>query len=297
MRCALRRARERCLQIFKANVWIASGGTRVLKRSNSNLVSRQMNTVHQSDDILKLTTNGTSLGVFLNPDLARIRSIENRQFALGLLAGILLAGGLPEFNELQSMSGISPSELLARAAEVEPKIYQPGQTLTEVSEVLRALARVLNAMRSGESEEASEITHRISWPFFRQIALAGILANLIRHGDVELGEGITAEIRAAASSMASSGQLVGEPAHDNESLRMAVELAVAAIIPPGSKFAFSRRPIKVTVTRVDAVRGEVSLNIGACRYIEGSQFAPFLEAELKARIPQLRNVSVGMYEV
>jgi hypothetical protein len=85
--------------------------------------------------------------------------------------------------------------------------------------------------------------------------------------------------------------------HDDASLKKAVAKALADIIRPGATYPFSRRPIAVIIRRVDVERGEVSLDIGACRFIEGSGFAPFLEQELKTRIPQLRNVGVAMREI
>ncbi len=84
---------------------------------------------------------------------------------------------------------------------------------------------------------------------------------------------------------------------DDDRLKKAIEQALREIIKPGARYPFSGGLIKVSVDRVDAALGTADLHIGACRFVEGSQFAPFLEKELKARIPQLRRVGVGMSEL
>ena len=84
---------------------------------------------------------------------------------------------------------------------------------------------------------------------------------------------------------------------EDDALRNLVRKALAGIVPPNARFPLSGKPVEVTIDRIDAARGEVKLNIGACRFVEGSQFAPVLEKELKARIPQLKSVIVGMFEI
>jgi hypothetical protein len=80
-------------------------------------------------------------------------------------------------------------------------------------------------------------------------------------------------------------------------LKAAVAKALRQIIAPGARYPFSRGLIQVSIARVDAARGEANLHIGACRFVEGSQLASLLEGELKARIPGLKGVSVGMTEI
>lgn len=248
-------------------------------------------------ELLEAFTRDRTLLDVLDEDLARIQSLENRKLVLGLLAGILTQGGLEEGTDMCSTSGYSSGSIQGIAAEVEPKNYPPGEMITDVPSVMRALARIINSLAAGSQRDALAIAQRISWNSLRQAVLIGICGTAVRNGDAQTAENIEAQLTGGPAA-ALPNQLRSEGAvEDEDNLKAEIEQVLSEIIPPGATFPLSHAVIEVTVEHVNVSRGEAQLNIGACRFVEGSQLAPFLEQEIKKRLPQIQSVVVDMAEI
>jgi hypothetical protein len=84
---------------------------------------------------------------------------------------------------------------------------------------------------------------------------------------------------------------------DDAGLRAQVEAALVWIVPRGTLYSFSRHPVMPSVVEAVAATGAVTVDLGACRLIEGSALAQHLEAHLRRAVPALRSVSFRMHEL
>lgn len=259
-----------------------------------------MNAPIDPDKALEILTEGLPVREFLRDDLERLHG-GNDRLALGLLACVAETGGLACTPELEAGSAYPLPEMRHHAAEVEPKPYPPGTRLTEVSYVIRGIARVVNSLAAGDHATARRIAGFIAWPSFRQFLLVGVYAVARRRGETAWAEELWAEIGGALAVESQEQDppsiARGATSPAAAALLAQVEDALTELVPPGTTFPLSKAVIEIQVEEVDAERGSVHLHLGACRFVEGTQLAPFLERELKRRIPGVQSVMVGMSEL
>lgn len=91
-------------------------------------------------------------------------------------------------------------------------------------------------------------------------------------------------------------QASGRPL-DDEGLRAQVEAALVWLIPRGTLYSFSQRPVMPSVVEANAAAGTATVDLGACRFIEGSALGQHLELEVKRRVPALRSLGFRIREL
>jgi hypothetical protein len=132
---------------------------------------------------------GLSVTDYLAPELANVNNPELRAVVLAFVAQILQSIDRNAALQLRvdsrrlcrDRSGIfsnvifgSSAEALASAAEVERKVFGPTEIIGQVSEVIRGLARVVNALQDRHLAYAVDVAKRFAWTRTRIILLAAI---------------------------------------------------------------------------------------------------------------------------
>ena len=110
----------------------------------------------QSDSIIE----------YLASELVNISSPENLAIVYSMMAHLFDATDRTVADDLRTAAGISksPVNVLTAAAEVERKTFGPSDTIVQVSQVIRGMARVLNATRTSDFDYALDVTRRFVWP-------------------------------------------------------------------------------------------------------------------------------------
>ena len=76
-----------------------------------------------------------------------------------------------------------------------------------------------------------------------------------------------------------------------------IQEELSRLVPKGSRFALSGLPAKSEIREFDPGAGELHIDLGTCRFVEGSQVIQMINREMKKRIPELHNVSASIREI
>lgn len=133
----------------------------------------------------------SSIDRYINEDVSKIVSVDNRWFFLTFLAQIIARTDAATADTLTSVAaslGIEPPG--GRAKDVEPKKYTSGERIEGVSQVVRATARIVNALEELRCADAYDIACRFTWNPTRYILLSGIYTCAIALGESQIAEDI-----------------------------------------------------------------------------------------------------------
>lgn len=123
-----------------------------------------------SAGLLPRILGGLSVADHLAPELSNINDSGLRAIVLAFVAHIL-------------RSGDPDAEVLASAAEVERKVFGPTEVIEQVSQVVRGLARIVNALHHGDLAYAVDVAKRFAWQRTRIVLLAAVYAAADAQGD------------------------------------------------------------------------------------------------------------------
>ncbi len=85
-------------------------------------------------------------------------------------------------------------DIRAAAAEVERKVFGPSESITQVSQVIRGIARILNATRIADFDYALDVAGRVAWLHTRTVLLLAIYGQAAAGGRHDVMERITSRL-------------------------------------------------------------------------------------------------------
>src|SRR5207244_13303506 len=130
-------------------------------------------TLPRATDLLNALVQGHSATAWLAPELSNFRSAELVAIVQLMVAHLLeptdrtVAEGL----RAEAPPHKSIPDVLAAAAEVERKAFGPSETIAQVSQVIRGIARIVNATRVLDFGYAVDVAKRFVWPRTRMVLL------------------------------------------------------------------------------------------------------------------------------
>ena len=150
-------------------------------------------------EVLSSVLGSTTIESYINEELARIRDVTNKwQFVL-FVQEVVQYVGPAAASGLRSAArayGRPDPRFLGLAEDVEAKTYSPDEAIKSVSQAIRGVARIVNALNDSENRRAFDIAARFTWQATRTVLLCGIYACSMSIGDTDVAGRILKEISA-----------------------------------------------------------------------------------------------------
>jgi WD40 repeat protein len=124
-------------------------------------------------DVLTELLQGNSASAWLAPELLNFRNGELVAYVDLMMAHLLEATDRIVAARLRAEAPAHPSipDVLVAAAEVERKTFGPSEAIVQISQVIRGIARIVNATRASDFEYAIDVAKRFVWPRTRRLLL------------------------------------------------------------------------------------------------------------------------------
>jgi len=158
-----------------------------------------------SVNLSELTSDAFNLVAYLENDVKNLRSLENKCFFMCFLAKIIGHAnpktGEKLYNTARSL-GVNPGDIFTYSLhqitfitmQVEPKQYALTEQITEVSQVIRGTARIVNELDKNRCQSAYNIAKRFIWQRTKNVILAGIYGCCVHVGEIKLAKEILEQL-------------------------------------------------------------------------------------------------------
>lgn len=127
-------------------------------------------------ELLHSLLQSDSIIEYLALEFANISSPEHLSIVYSMMARLFEVTDRVIADDLRCAASRSKStvDVLAAATGVERKVFGPSETIVQVSQVIRGIARILNATRASDFGYALDVGKRFAWPRTRMILLLAV---------------------------------------------------------------------------------------------------------------------------
>jgi hypothetical protein len=84
---------------------------------------------------------------------------------------------------------------------------------------------------------------------------------------------------------------------EEKDLKLLIEEVLKDIIPAGTIYPFSNKPVNIIIRKLDLEKLTVDLHLGQCLYVEGSHWGTIIIEKMQKRIPKLKNIGISFTEI